>query len=151
MATTLTRNLKLRVNSNLTADAKYNLERIDSLGSTFITDSTDTLQIRSRTNIVIEPESADLGGGASGGTVTIGTSSHALTSVAVYSDSFTTSGSLGLQDQATGGSRSLQLQYNSALNGSVDTTADRMLSIDVDGADRSITLAGNYTDRKSVV
>lgn len=143
MATSLTRNLKLRINSNLTADAKYNLERLDLLGSTFLVDSTNTLNIRSQTDILIEPNSADLAGSGIGGTVSIGTANHKLASIALYSDSLTISAPLGLADQATGGTKQLNLKYKSDLNGSVDNAADRNLSIDVDGADRSLVLEGD--------
>lgn len=145
MATTLTRNLKLRVDSNLTANAKYNLERIDLLGSTFLVDTTNTLNVRSQTNIVIEPESADVDGSGVGGTVSIGTPNHDIDTLAVYATNFSLSTNLGLSDQATGGSKDLLVRYKSDLNGSVDTAANRTLSIDVDGADRSLVLGGSLT------
>lgn len=144
MATTLTRNLKLRLNSNLTADAKYNLERIDTLGSTFIVDSTDTLRIRSRTNILIEPDSADLGGNSTGGAVSIGSPGQALESVAIYSGAFSLSAPLGLIDSSDGGTKSLFLKYKSDLTGAVDTASDRSLLFDLNGADRNIILDGNF-------
>lgn len=144
MATTLTRNLKLRVNSNLTADAKYNLERIDTLGSTFIVDSTDTLRIRSRTNILLEPDSSDLGGNSSGGTISLGSPGVPLDSVAINSNAFILSAPLGLLDTASGGTKSLFLKYQSDLDGLVDTTSDRSLFIDVNGADRSLVLDGDF-------
>jgi hypothetical protein len=86
MATTLTQNLKLRVDSNLTANAKYNLSKIDLLGSTFLVDSTNTVKIRSQTSLVLEPNSADIGGEGTGGTVEIGTSDHQLDALNVYVD-----------------------------------------------------------------
>lgn len=142
MATSLTRNLKLRINSNLTADAKYNLERLDLLGSTFLVDSTDQLNIRSISDILIEPQSADLGASGTGGTVSIGSASHELDNISLYTAEFTLSTTLGLADQASGGNKDLKIQYKSDLNGSVDTTVDRTLSIDLDGADRSLVLGG---------
>ena len=146
MATTFTRNLKLRINSNLTADAKYNLERIDTLGSTFLVDSTDTLQIRSRSNISIEPDSADLGGNSTGGNLNIGNGSHLLDSVAIYSDSTTVSSPLGLLDQATSGNKYLSIQYKSDISGGLpDIAAGRTLSIDPNGGDRSLVLEGNLS------
>ena len=143
MATTLTRNLKLRINSNLTADAKFNLERIDALGSTFLVDSADTLNIRSRSNISIEPDSADLGGNSTGGSLNIGNSSHLLESVAIYSDSTIVSSPLGLKDQAAGGNKHLLIQYKSDSLGNTDTSLDRTLSIDPQGANRSLQLEGD--------
>jgi hypothetical protein len=145
VATTLTRNLKLRVDSNLTANSKYNLERIDLLGGTFLTDSTNTLNIRSQTNLVLEPNSADLGGSGVGGTVSIGTPSHDVDTLNVYATNFVLSTNLGLTDQATGGNKDLLLRYKSDLNGAVDTAADRTLSVDLDGADRNLVLGGSLS------
>lgn len=145
MATTLTRNLKLRLDSNLTANAKYNLERIDLLGATFLVDTNDGLNIRSEADISIEPESADIGGSGAGGTVSIGNPSHSLTSFSVYASTINLSTPPGLLDQATGGDKYLYIQYKSDLNGSVDTVANRNLYIDLDGADRSLILGGNFT------
>lgn len=145
MATSLTRNLKLRINSNLTADAKYNLERLDLLGSTFLTDSTDTLNIRSRTDILIEPESPDLDGSGTGGTVNIGNASHNIDNLFIYALNTNLSKSLGLLDQATSGTKYLRLKYKTDLNGSLDTVADRNLSVDLEGADRSLVLGGSLS------
>lgn len=145
MATSLTRNLKLRLNSNLTADSKYNLERIDLLGATFLVDSTNTLNIRSSSNINIEPDSADLGGNSTGGTLSIGSGSHSLESFQVYTDAFLLDSSLSLKDQASSGTKYLAVRYKSDITGSVDTSADRILSLDLEGADRSIILGGDLT------
>lgn len=143
MATTLTRNLKLRIDSNLTANSKYNLERIDNLGATFLVDSTDTLNIRSVTDIAIEPESPDIGGSGVGGTLTIGTPDHSISSVTVYSDTFNLQTQLGLLDQASGGTKYGHIRYKSDVTGSVDTSADRTLSLDLSGADRNLVLGGD--------
>jgi hypothetical protein len=145
MAFTYTRNLKLKLNSNLTAEAKYNLERIDLLGSTFLTDSTDSLNIRSRQDINITPDSADLGGSSTGGAVNIGNSAQSLDSLNIWTDLFNLSGQLGLLDQASGGTKYLRLKYKSDITGSADTALDRSLAIDLNGADRNISLAGNLT------
>lgn len=143
MAITLSRNLKLRIDSNLTANAKYNLDRIDTLGSTFLVDSTDTLKVRSRTDILIEPESADLGGSSLGGTVSFGSASHILSSVSIYAP-LTLLSTLTLGDRASGSTGSLRLAYSSDLLGSLDNTS-RTLAWDLQGADRNIILEGNYT------
>lgn len=55
MANRLTTNLKLRVSDNLTADAIYNLERIDLLGNVFPLGSTADLTIQSSGNIILNP------------------------------------------------------------------------------------------------
>lgn len=143
MATTLSRYLRLRIDSNLTANARYNLERIDTLGSTFVVDSTNLLNIRSESDITIEPESADIGGAGTGGSVSIGTSSHEISTLSVYASIVNFSDAVGLLDAGTSGTKYLRLKYNSTINGSVDTTADRTLSIDMDGSDRFLILGGN--------
>jgi hypothetical protein len=144
MATTLTPNLKLRVDSNLTANAKYNLSRIDLLGATFLVDSTNTLNIRSQTALIIEPNSADLGGSAVGGTVTIGTANHKISALNVYATELYLDGAFNLLDQATGSAGKLGLKYKSDTNGAVDNTA-RQLILDVNGADRNLVLGGNLS------
>lgn len=147
MATSLTRNLSLRIDDNLTDDAKYNLARIDLLGSTFNVDSSQVLNIRSASDIIIEPEALDVGGsGTSGdGNVDIGTTAHTIGTVSIYATEINFRPSLGLFDQGTSGTKYLRLRYNSTISGSVDTTADRTLSIDLNGADRNLTLAGNIS------
>jgi len=144
VATTLTRNLKLRINSNLTADAKYNLERLDLLGSTFLVDTTNDLNIRSETDIVIEPESADIGGSGVGGSVSVGTSSHDVTDFSVYATNPKFNNALALLDKATSGTRYLRLRYKSDVAGSLDTVADRTLSIDLQAGDRTLVLGGDF-------
>ena len=143
MATSLTRNLQLRIDSGLNSDAVYNLQKLDTLGSTFLVDTTDTLRIRSLTNITIQPNSVDLGGAGTGGTVSIGDVSHPLSALVVSAATVNISSPLGLLDQATGGSRYLRLRYKSDASGSVDTLADRNLTVDLDGADRVVILQGN--------
>lgn len=143
MATTLTRNLKLRVNSNLTADARYNLLRLDLLGSTFIVDTTNNLNIRSEADVLIEPESADIGGSGVGGTVSLGTPSHSLNQVNIFSDTLEVSSPISLLDQADGGDKFLQIRYKSDSEGAVDVLANRILSLDLEGADRSLILGGD--------
>jgi hypothetical protein len=145
VATTLTRNLKLRLNSNLTSDSKYNLERLDLLGSTFLTDNTNTLNVRSQTDINIEPNSADLGGSGVGGSVYLGTAGHPLAALEIHADSMVIDGPISLSDQATLGTKSLLLEYKSDISGPTDTTSDRILAIDVAGADRNLVLEGDLS------
>lgn len=142
---TLSRNLKLRLDSNLTASARSNLEKIDLLGSTFLVDSANTLKIRSSSDILIEPESADLGGSAVGGTLSIGSGAHLLESVLISTQELLVSAPLATLDQATGGTKYLSLQFNSTTTGPLESVSDRILSIDPQGADRSLTLGGSYS------
>jgi hypothetical protein len=71
MATTLTDYLRLRITSDLTKDAIYNLERLDTLGATFLISTTEDVNLRSREQISLQPRSPDLGGIGVGGLVTI--------------------------------------------------------------------------------
>lgn len=143
MATTLTRNLKLRVSSALTADAKYNLERLDLLGSTFLVDTRDGLGIRSEADISIEPESADIGGSGTAGTVQIGNPSHSIEHLDVNADLVSFNHSISLLDQSESGTSYLALEYDSTLNG-VQDTIDRTLTVDLQGANRQLILGGSF-------
>lgn len=143
MAYTLTRNLKLRVDSNLTANSKYNLERIDQLAAAFLVNSADVLTLRSASDITVEPNSTDVGGTGTGGTLYLG--GHLLDRVSLNATAVEVPVSLGLLDTGTSGTRYLRLKYNSTLTGAVDTTADRILSMDLEGADRQLVIGGNLS------
>jgi len=62
----LTRNLKLRLADDLTADARYNLERIDQLGSVFPIDNTAAQTINSSAEIRLNANATTLGGDGNG-------------------------------------------------------------------------------------
>lgn len=145
MATTYSRNLKLRLDSNLTANAIYNLTRLDTLGSTFIVDTNSLLAVRSISNILLEPEASDIGGSGAGGSVSIGTPSHVISALEIYTSLLNLNSSLGLLDQATGGTKFLRLGYKSDISGSVDTISDRQLLVDLDGTDRALVLGGDLS------
>lgn len=145
MATTYSQYLRLRIDSGLTANAKYNLLALDELGGLVQTDSLDTLQLRSRSAITIEPNSAELGGSGVGGVVNIGNSGHTVSEINFYAGSLNFATPIGLLDTATGGNKYLRLRHKTDLNGSVDLLADRVLNIDTDGADRSLILGGNFS------
>lgn len=89
MAFTLSKYLRLRLDSNLTANARYNLERIDLLGSTVSIDNTSNVNFRSRADINIEPQSQIAGGSGVGGTVNIGSVDHPLEAINLFADSVT--------------------------------------------------------------
>lgn len=86
MADTLTPNLKLRISDDLTSDAKYNLNRIDSLGGAVKNENNGNLRLRAIRDIIFSPESQDLGGEGSGGTIFLGESGSSLASLAIFSD-----------------------------------------------------------------
>ncbi len=142
---TLTRNLRLRLSSDLSADSTYNLLRLDQLAGTFLPDADGNSVVRSTGDITIQPQSSDVGGTGTGGLVNLGTPDQPLTSLVINADSVSFSSGFGLSDTAAGGDKSLALVYKSDINGSVDTVANRTLSIDLDGADRSLVLGANLT------
>ena len=61
-----TRNLKLRLSADLTADARYNLERIDELGSVFPISSGAAQTINSSSDIRLNANAVSLGGDGNG-------------------------------------------------------------------------------------
>lgn len=131
MATTLSRYLKLKIADDLSADAKYNLTKIDSLGATFITDSTELLAIRSQEDIVIEPASPDLGGAGSG-TLSLGQDDNPA-AVEVFSSAFRLRSALGLLNSTPN-----QPQTFLSLASAVEDL-DLTLTVGLDGANRNIT------------
>jgi hypothetical protein len=152
MATTsYTRYLRLRVASDLTKDAQYNLTRLDLLGASFVRDLSEAVRVRSTTDVQIEPQAADIGGSGSNGTVTIG---HLGNQTAILNLNGTTNlnstvnmtTAAGLKDQGASGTKYLRLKYDSTLaNPGADTLADRDLTIDLQGANRTMILSGNLS------
>lgn len=89
MSFTLSRYLRLRLDSNLTANARYNLEKIDLLGSVLSIDNTASVNLRARTDINVEPQSQIAGGSGVGGTVNIGTADHSVAALNIFADAVT--------------------------------------------------------------
>lgn len=145
MSTVLSPNLKLKIDSGLTASAKYNLYKIDTIGGSILVDSSGDVNIRSQEDINVLPNNASVGGTGVGGTINLGSSSQYLDALNVYADAvnLTTAGANFL-DVGTGGTKYLAIKYNSTLNGAVDTVSNRNLVIDVDGADRNLIMGGNF-------
>lgn len=85
---TLTPNLKLIIEDDTTSNSKANLNKIDTLGGSTLVDNTGNLRVRSKQDITIVPNSNDIGGTGSGGSVTIGESGNNITSLTVNADSF---------------------------------------------------------------
>jgi len=86
MSTSLTSNLKLRLSEDLTDDARYNLERIDLLAANLSVNTLEELLFRASEDIILEPQSADIGGSGAGGSVRIGTPSHNDVTLDVHGD-----------------------------------------------------------------
>lgn len=126
MATTLTTNLKLRVSSDLTADSIYNLNKIDTLGAFNKSDTLGNLLLKATANIIIQPNSADLGGTGSGGSVKIGEPGNLISSLDVYSSILSLSGSLSL----TNGTNSVSLSLPTGLATDLEFTLPSSLGTD---------------------
>lgn len=125
--TTLTRNLRLRITPDLTADARYNIGRLDLLGGVISTDTTENTTIRSAGDMTIETESPRLGGEGAGGTLLLQTDITRLT------------GLLQLPDTSTDFHLGLRFNSNAA------ALADRLLTLDIGNTDRTVQLLGDLT------
>ena len=140
MATTLTRYLKLKVADDLSADAKYNLNRLDTLGgisgATFSVDSTDNLNVRARGDIVIEPQSPDVGGSNSGGLVQLGVVNHPV-DVLLLTSSFKVNSSIALKHGLTA--------YYLSLSPISTASANSTITIDTVNLNRAIKIDGDGT------
>ena len=132
---TLTRYLKLKVAADLSADAKYNLQRIDSLGFLATVNDDDSLNLVARGDIKVEPNSADVGGSGQDGTVSFGTQSHSV-SVDSFTTSFLVRAGFKLANQVASSTNSLQIDFSS----NSDLAIDRTLSLDVVGDSRAISI-----------
>jgi len=144
VATTTTPNLKLRISDSLTADAKYNLERIDGLAGIFSLDLGENTLIRSIGNISLLPHDPSRGGDGVPGVISLGTADQPIANLQVYAQSVQFTTLIGLKDQAVGSTKQLNISYKSDLNGLADNTADRSLTIDLDGANRALILGGDF-------
>lgn len=138
MADTLTRYLKLKIADDLSADAKYNLQRIDSLGasigSTFVTGLGDKLNILSRGDIQLVPKDSSIGGPGSGGAITLGDSSN-LATVIIEGSAFRLNCGLSLKNSALTANNYLTVSFLNAIN----LTTPQSLTIGVGTGNRSIT------------
>lgn len=137
--TTLSTNLKLRLSSDLTADALYNLRKIDTLGLNQKTDNTGALRFKSATDIQFQPNSTDLGGTGVGGNVTVGEAGIPIGNLSINSDLVTFKSSVL---RFTDGTDTLDLSFPLE-----DGTAGQGLVTDGNGLLSWATLtANNLTD-----
>jgi len=141
VTTKRTRSLKLFLSSGLTTEARANLEILDRLGDVYYMDNTESVIIRSKQDITLLPGDTAVGG-SGGASLTLGTQSTPISTLTINASTFEMNGNLRLGDKASGGTGKLTVQYKSDVSGFVDPT-NRTLSVDVDGGNRSIVLAGN--------
>jgi hypothetical protein len=125
----------------LTTEARANLEILDRLGDVYYMDNTESVIIRSKQDITLLPGDTAVGG-SGGASLTLGTQSTPISTLTINASTFEMNGNLRLGDKASGGTGKLTVQYKSDVSGFVDPT-NRTLSVDVDGGNRSIVLAGN--------
>jgi len=83
-----TQNLKLRLSPDLTADARFNLLRIDRIGATLLSDTQNRSIIRSITDILLEPDSPDIGGDGLAGSIQLGLTGRPIEAVNVNASAF---------------------------------------------------------------
>lgn len=137
MAFTISRYLKLKIADDLSSDAKYNLEKIDSLGAIFARDTESDTNIRSSQNISLLPEDPSIGGGGNNsGSITLGDSNNKAT-ITAHSVDFFLRSALSLLNQSTsiGTVNYLTVQFLDDAN----IAATRTLTIDVGGENRTIS------------
>ena len=115
----LTPNLKLFLGDDLTSAARSNLNKIDALGGSTLVDNTSNLRIRSSGDIQLQPNSSDIGGTGSGGSVVVGENGTNISSFSVYADSFQLNGSDIINSVLV--ENNLDIGNSSDLRTSVDT------------------------------
>lgn len=139
MSISFTKNLKLRIDSRLDDDSKFNLNRIDTLASLYQTNVNDQAIVRSKTDVFITPNSPDIGGSGVGGIVEVGSPDQLLSAFIVNATSISFNATT-LSLLNTTGTNFLNLQFTSA-----DTAANRQLSIDLLAGNRQVSLGGNFS------
>lgn len=92
MATSRTPNLGLLVDSNLTANAKYNLARLDQLGASFYLDATGSISVRASEDVILRPNDPSAGGSGTGGTIRLGVSAQPATLIEAHATTFDMTG-----------------------------------------------------------
>lgn len=143
MATTLTRYLKLKIAEDLSADARYNLTEIDklgaTLGATFTSTESETLEIKSKGDIQLTPQDASIGGSGSNGDLFLGDTNNYIDTVDVYSAFFRLRSSLRLRNSTLNQPET----FLSITPASED--ADVQLTLSLDGSNRSIVVGYDGT------
>lgn len=84
MATRYTTNLRLRIEDGLTADAIYNLQRLDELGAVFKLSTSSTVELSSAEDVLIQPNNPAAGGSGVGGLVRVGSQAQPADQINLY-------------------------------------------------------------------
>jgi hypothetical protein len=138
MSYTLTTYLKLRLESTLSANSKYNLQRIDALGGALLPDNTDTVKLRSREAVSLLPNNPDIGGSGVGGLINFGDPNQFSSEVNVYSD--VAKFHSGLSFKAFSSSSFLTMTYDAGILRMTDPDTGKSFVLDLDSG--GITLGG---------
>lgn len=136
MATPRTKILKLYLSSGITAEAKANLEILDTLGAVYFTDAASSVVIRAKESLIFRPRDPAVGGSGNGGTIDFGTASQSCTAFNVYSDVATFSKVIRLKNILS--TNYVTLRYSSAIS------SDRVMTLDPQ-VDLSLELGGDFT------
>lgn len=125
MAVRYTSNLRLRIEDDLTADAIYNLQRIDELGAVFKLSTSSTVELSSAEDVLIQPNNPAAGGSGIGGTVRVGSSAQPASLVEVSSDEVRFNATtVNLGSATLSGSYSIPWERIDATGGTVATFPD---------------------------
>lgn len=129
--TTRTRNLRLFLSSNLTAEARANLEIIDRLGDRTYLDASETITFRSKTDIVLQPGDENVNGTKDNGKLYFGTANNKAHTMEFW--------------PVSEAAFKAPVVVNSKLALTTTNATKQTLTINTGAADRSLTLSGNLT------
>lgn len=129
--TTRTRNLRLFLSSNLTAEARANLEIIDRLGDRTYLDASETITFRSKTDIVLQPGDENVNGTKDNGKLYFGTANNKVHTMEFW--------------PVSEAAFKAPVVVNSKLALTTTNATKQTLTINTGAADRSLTLSGNLT------
>lgn len=129
--TTRTRNLRLFLSSNLTAEARANLEIIDRLGDRTYLDASETITFRSKTDIVLQPGDENVNGTKDNGKLYFGTANNKVHTMEFW--------------PVSEAAFKAPVVVNSKLALTTTNATKQTLTINTGAADRSLTLGGNLT------
>lgn len=139
MATTISRYLKLKIDDNLSADAKSNLAKIDELGAIFRTNTEDNVDLSAKGNISLQPGDPAIGGTPNQSDLVIGQSSNRVQHLDVYADETRLrtllrlkNGTVGLSDtflNVVPAEENTNVTLNVSLADSLSTVASRSIII----------------------
>lgn len=137
----VTPNLKLVIEDGLSASARSNLLKIDGLAQAYNVDQTANVQVRSARDLLLIPNSPDVGGTGVGGTVRVGLPGQPVGTFQINTENFSVS-SVTLEDQTQGSTGSLTIQH---VTGNGANTAAPILTVLTEDGDRTLTLGGNLS------